>query len=93
MNNYQLDDAALAHGHHGALLECPTCGLPAEITDRFTLGGAPEPVEHVKLVCVCRHWYTLPVDQLPTSSVTTETEDELSRPRSERGAFPHSPSG
>jgi hypothetical protein len=46
------------------LLECPACGLPAEITDRFTLGGAPEPVEHVKLVCVARHWFTIPVDHL-----------------------------
>ncbi len=48
-----------------SLLNCPTCGLPAEITHRFTLNGAPTPVEHVKLVCVKRHCYTLPVDQLP----------------------------
>ena len=47
------------------LLECPDCGLPAEITDRFTLAGAPAPVEHVKVVCVMRHWFTVPVDQLP----------------------------
>jgi hypothetical protein len=46
------------------LVECPACGLPAEITDRFTLGGAPGPVEHVKLVCVMRHWFTIPADQL-----------------------------
>jgi hypothetical protein len=46
------------------LLECPTCGLPAEVTDHFKLGGAPEPVEHVKLVCVMRHWFTIPVDML-----------------------------
>lgn len=44
------------------LLECPNCGLPAEIIDRFTLDGVPTPVEHVKFVCVNRHWYTLPVD-------------------------------
>lgn len=44
------------------LLECPSCGLPAEIIDRFTLDAAPTPVEHIKLVCVNRHWYTLPVD-------------------------------
>jgi hypothetical protein len=50
------------------LLDCPTCGLPAEITDRFTLDGAPTRVEHVKLVCVQRHWYALPVDQLPLSA-------------------------
>ena len=42
------------------LLECPACGLPAEMTDCFTLGGSPEPVEHVKLVCVMRHWFTIP---------------------------------
>jgi hypothetical protein len=33
------------------LVECPACGLPAEITDRFVLNGAPAPVEHVKVVC------------------------------------------
>jgi hypothetical protein len=46
------------------LLECPACGLPAEITDRFVLNGAPAPVEHVKIACVRRHWFTLPVDVL-----------------------------
>ncbi len=46
------------------LVECPACGLPAEITDRFVLNGVPEPVEHVKVVCVNRHWFTLPVDLL-----------------------------
>ena len=60
------------------LVECPTCGLPAEITDRFILDGAPGPVEHVKIVCVTRHWYTLPVDQLaaaerPQSSSPAES--------------------
>ena len=46
------------------LVDCPECGLPAEIVDRFTLPGAPEPVEHVKLVCVAGHWFTPPVDLL-----------------------------
>lgn len=68
MSNYILDNAALTADDHDPLLECPTCGLPAEITDRFTLDGAPAPVEHVKLVCVGRHWYTLPVDQLAASA-------------------------
>ena len=56
----------------GALVDCPTCGLPAEITDRFTLGGVPGPVEHVKVVCVRRHWYTLPVDMVPLSAPPAE---------------------
>ena len=65
------------------LLNCPTCGLPAEITDRFTLNGAPTPVEHVKLVCVKRHWYTLPVDQL--SAADPAGAPALIRDRIERG--------
>jgi len=65
------------------LLNCPTCGLPAEITDRFTLDGAPAPVEHVKLVCVKRHWYTLPVDQL--SVAQPQESGTLVRGRAEHG--------
>ena len=69
MNNHKPDNAELAPG---ALVECPTCGLPAEIMDRFTLGGAPGPVEHVKVVCVRRHWYTLPVDMFSVSAPVSE---------------------
>ena len=56
----------------GVLVDCPTCQLPAEIIDRFMLGGAPEPVEHVKVMCVRRHWYTLPVDMLVVSETASE---------------------
>ncbi len=56
----------------GALVDCPTCGLPAEVTDRFTLDGVPEPVDHVKVVCVRRHWYTLPLDMVPVSAPVPE---------------------
>ena len=52
-------------GTTGTLLDCPGCGLPAEIVERFTLDGAPLPVDHVKLVCVTGHWFTPPVDFLP----------------------------
>ena len=61
MRTYTLERAA---EQDEPLPECPTCGLPAEVTDRFTLGGAPGPVEHVKLVCRAGHWCTPPVDQL-----------------------------
>jgi len=69
MNNHKPNNAELAPG---AVVNCPACGLPAEITDRFTLGGAPGPVEHVKLICVRRHWYTLPVDTLPAHAALSE---------------------
>jgi hypothetical protein len=69
MNNHKPTNAEPAPR---GLVNCPTCGLPADITDRFTLGGAPGPVEHVKLVCVRRHWYTLPVDMLPVDAPVSE---------------------
>jgi hypothetical protein len=61
MNAYTLDRVV---EQDAPLLERPSCGLPAAITDRFTLGGAPSPVEHVKLVCVAGHWCTPPVEDL-----------------------------
>jgi hypothetical protein len=58
--------------HHHAIeaaaaeaLPGPNCGPPATITDRFTLNGSPEPVEHAKLVCVVGHWFTPPIESLP----------------------------
>jgi hypothetical protein len=69
MNTHESDHSELTPG---ALVDCPTCGLPAEVTDRFTLGGAPGPVEHVKVMCVRRHWYTLPVDMFGVSAPVSE---------------------
>lgn len=31
--------------------DCPRCGAPIEVIDRFTLCGVPEDVEHVKVRC------------------------------------------
>jgi hypothetical protein len=62
MSTYMLDSAA---EQDERLFECPACGLPAQIEDRFTLAGAPSPVEHVKLVCVACHWCTPPVELAP----------------------------
>jgi hypothetical protein len=47
--------------------DCPGCGAPMEIIDRFTLFGVPAPVEHVKVRCVVGHWYTIPTDWLASA--------------------------
>ena len=47
------------------LVVCPECGAPAEVVDRFTLQGTDGPVEHVKVACLARHWFLLPVTSLP----------------------------
>jgi hypothetical protein len=48
---------------HG-LTACPECGLPAEITDRFSLSSTDGPIEHVALTCVDGHHFRMPADRL-----------------------------
>ena len=38
---------------------CPECGAPAEVTDRSVLESTDGPVEHVRVVCVRRHWFLM----------------------------------
>jgi hypothetical protein len=42
------------------LVDCPECGLPAEVLDRFVLESTHGPVEHVKTHCAARHHLTFP---------------------------------
>jgi hypothetical protein len=42
----------------------PSCGLPAEILDRFVLSSTDGPIELVKTHCLGRHMFTLPVGRL-----------------------------
>ncbi len=46
------------------LTACPECGLPAEITDRFSLSSTDGPVDHVALACVDGHHFRMPADRL-----------------------------
>jgi hypothetical protein len=56
------------------LVVCPQCAAPAEVVDRFTLPGTDGPVEHVKVRCLQRHWFLLPVASLPVVGVLTDPE-------------------
>lgn len=50
------------------LIPCPERGLPAEVTDRFTLPGTDGPVGHLALRCSARHHLRMPTDLLPAGS-------------------------
>lgn len=43
------------------LTTCPQCLAPAEVQRRTVLGSTSGPLEHVKLMCVRRHWFLMPV--------------------------------
>jgi hypothetical protein len=51
---------------------CPECGELAEVQDRDVLESTDTPVEHVKVMCVRRHWFLLPAEQLTSPRVKTE---------------------
>jgi len=48
---------------------CPDCREIAEIRDRFVLPSTDGPIEHVRVFCVRRHHFVLPVAGLDRASV------------------------
>lgn len=54
-------------GDNVELVSCPDCGAPAEVVDRFALPSTDGPVVMVKVWCVTRRWFTVPVESLPTA--------------------------
>ena len=56
----------------------PACGAVAEIVDRFAFASTDGFIEHVKVQCLHRHLFMLPVDKLPPSIVhpATSTMDK-----------------
>lgn len=57
---------------------CPECGEVAEVQDRDVLGSTEGPVEHIKILCVNRHWFLLPAP--PPASIGADLE-RTRRPR------------
>ncbi len=47
------------------VISCPECGVPAEITDRFSLPSTDGPVAHVATSCAAGHHFRMPTDWLP----------------------------
>ena len=56
------------------LVVCPECAAPAEVVDRFALPSTDGPIEHVKVMCVMRHWFLLPAAALPVARTVRDTE-------------------
>ena len=50
------------------VIPCPHCGVPAEVTERFSLPSTDGPVHHVALRCVAGHHFRMAVDGLPAQA-------------------------
>lgn len=48
-----------------SLVDCPACGLPAEVESRDMLAGTSGPEVHMQLRCpLGRHWFVMTEDGL-----------------------------
>lgn len=45
-------------------VDCPECGLPAEVLDRFVLESTDGPVEMIKIRCIKGSPFLMPVSSL-----------------------------
>jgi hypothetical protein len=53
-------------------IDCPACGLPAEIEDLYCLRSTDGPVDSARIRCPRSHWYNGPLDTLiPDDKVRT----------------------
>jgi hypothetical protein len=52
------------------IVGCPECHQPAEVLDRFALESTDGPVEHVRLGCLARHHFLMPVEALTRAAST-----------------------
>jgi hypothetical protein len=51
------------------LVDCPACGLPAEVLHHFTLPSTTGPAHHVKLRCISGHVLTPLAERLGIPSI------------------------
>ena len=61
----QIGDNQTTHdttGIVGAIIGCPECSGPAEVEWTTTLASTDGCVEHLKILCVNRHWFLLTSD-------------------------------
>ena len=48
------------------LISCPdlSCGVPAEVIDRFALSSTDGPIEYLRTYCVGKHIFTVPAERV-----------------------------
>jgi hypothetical protein len=49
------------------IVPCPQCGVPAEITERFSLPSTDGPVAHVMMYCAAGLHFRMAAEHLPAA--------------------------
>jgi hypothetical protein len=63
------------------VIPCPDCGVPAEVTERFSLPSTEGPVGHVALSCAAGHHFRMAVDRLSAPAQQQLAVQETRRTR------------
>ena len=58
-------------------IPCPQCGAPAAITERFWLDSTDGPIEHPKIGCLSKHWFTPRAETVQREPVATRSAKAL----------------
>ena len=61
------------------LVGCPQCAEQAEVVDRFVLESTDGPIEHVKIQCARRHWFTMTTEGLTSGRVPAARSTDRAR--------------
>jgi hypothetical protein len=70
------------------------CGLPAEVTCRFTMRSSDGPLESVMMQCPARHHFNAPVEFLTFEDDSSPSRTGMSAgPAPETAAAPAQPAG
>jgi hypothetical protein len=52
-------------------IDCPSCGLPAEVEHRYTVTSTDGPLESAKIRCPRGHWFSGPLESLTRATIPT----------------------
>ena len=56
------------------------CGAPARIAERFWLDSTDGPVEHLKIGCLSKHWFTPRAETIQREQITSLDRDLVAQP-------------
>jgi hypothetical protein len=65
LDNEKFHNTADGAEGHLDLVACPECTMIAAVQHWDQVKSTDGPIDHVKMICVNRHWFLMPADRLP----------------------------
>ncbi len=63
-DNEKIHNIADGVDQYADIVACPECSMTAALQTRDRVESTNGPVDHVRIVCVNRHWFLMPADSL-----------------------------